>query len=92
MKMVCAAIIFDFVHLTLKNSIAKDNKFVSIVINSEQNKILEPYSVNAIYRFIQFLLVHNIQLSKKMVFNIIIILKHAQNFSRKISSIQWFRK
>ena len=64
-KVACIAIIFDLAHLTLKNSIAKDSKPVSTVINNEQNRILESHQVNVIHKFIQFLLIHNIQPSKK---------------------------
>ena len=47
-KVACAVTIFDFAHSTLKNSIVKDNKPVSIVINNGQNKILKPHQINAV--------------------------------------------
>ena len=63
-KVAYTATIFDLAHSILKNSIARDNKPVSTVINNEQNRILEPHQVNAVHGFIQSLLAHNIQPSK----------------------------
>lgn len=71
------AIIFELVRIILISSIVKNNQSVLIVINNRQNKILELHKIKATHRFICFLFAHGIQLSKNVIFNIIITLKHA---------------
>ena len=61
-KVPCAATILELARSTLGSSIARP---VFTVVNSGQNKILEPYQVTAIHGFIRSLLVHGIQLSKQ---------------------------
>lgn len=78
-SMIAAARIFNVAYTTLKNSIYRDRCSESVEKRGESNKILQQHQVEAIHKFIRFLLLHCVLPTHGLIFAAIRKLKQAQD-------------